>query len=451
MYRILTLTFIFLISQLAFPQKVLTLKEAIQIALERNPDLQKSQNNISGYESGVLASYGNFLPSLSASGSFGWSSTRTQAAHEINLFGSVLTVPTSTSQSRTYSADVSTGITLFDGLSNFAQLAKSKNDLKAARLTLERAKQDVVFQTMSLYYSVINAQQQLKVNEGDVAWNKKNLETIEEQNKLGAATLADLYAQQVQEGNAELSLVQAKNNLETAKGNLLYYLGLNVLENYAFPDSLTSEDQTLLNKNLDIQFDSLSVLVDNALTNRYDYLSAKYNLEGAYNQITIAKSGYFPTLTGSGDFYTNVNNVNDLFRSRTYSLGLSLNIPIFSNFSVSNQVQQAEVAAENDKVDLDNLQRQIIQNIQKTYLDLQAAKTSLSVSEKTVKAGKENLEIQSEKYKLGSARILDVLQARSNYTSAEGTYINSEFSFVQLSEQLKYLIGTLNYQQYEKN
>lgn len=449
MYRILTFTFIFLISQLAFPQKVLTLNEAIQIALQRNPDLQKSENNISAYKSGVLASYGNFLPSLNAGGSFGWSSTQTQA-RTVNILGSVFTIPSSTSQSRSYSANVSTGITLFDGLSNFAQLAKSKNDLKAARLSLERTKQDIVFQTMSLYYSVINAQQQLKVNEGDVAWNKKNLETIEEQNKLGAATLADLYAQQVQEGNAELSLVQAKNNLETAKGNLLYYLGLNVLQNYSFPDSLTKEDQTLLDKNLDVQFDSLSVLVDKALANRYDYLSAKYTLEGANNQITIAKSGHYPTLTGNGQFYVSANNVNELFKSKTYSLGLSLNIPIFSNFSVSNQVQQAEVAAENDKVDLDNLQRQIIQNIQKTYLDLQAAKTSLSVSEKTVKAGKENLEIQSEKYKLGSARILDVLQARSNYTSAEGTYINAEFSFVQLGEQLKYLIGTLNYQQYEK-
>ncbi len=397
-----------------------------------------------------MASYGNFLPSLSASGGFGWSRQKKTQESSQTIQGSVFFVPPSVTETRSYSAQVNSSITLFDGLSNFAQLSRSKNNLEAARLSLQRMKQDIVFQTITLYYDVISARQLLKVKEDDVAWNKKNLEMIQEQNKLGAATLADLYTQQVQEGNAELALVQAKNSLETSKGNLLYYLGLNVLKNYQFPDSLSEQERSIINKNINIQFDSLSTLVSEALNNRYDYLSAKYSLEGANSGITIARSGHFPTLTGYGQFYSNANKINDVFRSRTYSLGLSLNIPIFSGFSVLNQVQAAEVTAENDKVDMENLKRQIEQNLQKNYLDLEAAKTSLSVSEKTVKAAKENLSIQSEKYKLGSARILDVLQARSNYTSAESDYINAQFSFTKLSEQLKYLVGTLNYQQYEK-
>jgi outer membrane protein len=439
----------FLASQLVFPQKTLTLDSAIQIALQRNPDLQKSENNISTYKSGVLASYGNFLPSLSASGNFGWSRSKTQA-RTINIGGSVLQVPPSTSDSRSYTASVNTNLTIFDGLSDFAKLSQSKNNLEAARLSLERMKQDIVFQTVSLYYDVISARQLLKVNDEDVTWNKKNLETIEEQNKLGSKTLADLYTQQVQEGQAELALVQAKNSLETAKGNLLYYLGLNVLDNYQFPDSLSEKDNEILNKSLDVQFDSLSELVSEALSNRTDYQSAQYSLESAYNGITIARSGHLPTLTGNGSLYAQSNKINDVFRSRTYSLGLSLNIPIFSGFSVSNQVQAAEVNAQNQQVDMDNLRRQIEQNIQKNYLDLQAAKTSLSVSEKTIKAAKENLAIQSEKYKLGSSRLLDVLQASSNYSSAQSDYITAEYSFIALSEQLKYLIGTLDYKKFEQ-
>jgi outer membrane protein len=449
MYRTLTIILIFITSQLVFTQKALTLNNAIQIALERNPDLQKSKNNISSYESGVLASYGNFLPSLSAGGNFSWSRTQTQGS-TINIGGSVIQLPASTSQSRSYNADVSSNLTIFDGLSNFAQLSQSKNNLEAARLTLARTKQDIVFQTISLYYDVISAEQLLKVKQEDVAWNKKNLETIEEQSKLGSATLADLYAQQVQEGQAELAFVQAQNSLETSKGNLLYYLGLNVLENYQFPDSLTQEDNDMLNKSLDVQFDSLSELVDEALNNRPDYLSAKYSLESAYNGITIARSGDFPILTGNGAIYGSANNISDVFRSKTYSLGISLDIPIFSGFSVSNQVQAAEVNAQNQELDLSNLKRQIEQNIQKNYLDLQAAKTSLSVSEQTVKAAKENLSIQSEKYKLGSSRLLDVLEASSNYTSAQSDYISAQFSFITLSEQLKYLIGTLDYQKFEQ-
>ncbi len=86
----------------------------------------------------------------------------------------------------------------------------------------------------------------MKVQQDNVKENQKNLETITERNKLGAATLADVYAQQVQEGNAELALIQAKNNYEIAKSTLFSYLALNVLEDYSLTDSLTPQENEIL-------------------------------------------------------------------------------------------------------------------------------------------------------------------------------------------------------------
>ena len=432
----------------AFPQKELTLKDAVSIALHKNTQLLKTTNEIQSYESGLKASYGNFLPSLGASGSFNW--TRNQVeARTVSYGGFVVDQPATTNETRDYRAGVSTGITLFDGLANFAQLEQSKNDLKAARLNLERVKQDIVFQTISLYYQVINAQQQEKVKEEDVKYNQKNLETITERNKLGGATLADVYLQQVQSGNADLALIQAKNNLETAKSNLLYYLGLNVFQGYTYSDTLTSSESQILNSNITESYEDLSRLAEQALMNRVDYQGAKLSLESAYNGITVAKSGHFPVLTGNGSFGLGANSINDLWKSKTYSLGLSLNIPIFSGFSVSNRVQIAEVTAEDREYDLSDLERQIKKNIQKTFLDLQAAEKGLNVSENNVKSAKENLKIEQEKYSLGSGKLLDVLVANTNYTTAQSDYINSEFSYIVLSQQLKYYLGTLDYKKYE--
>jgi outer membrane protein len=435
-------------SSAAFAQRILSLEEAVSIALHRNTTLQKASNSITNYESNLKASYGNLLPNLSASGSWGWSRSEDEGT-TYNIGSIVIVTPPSITENRSYSINAGTSWTLFDGLSNLASVSKSKSDLESAKLSLERLKQDIVFQTVALYYEVINAQQLLKVKEDDVKWNEKNLETNIERNKLGAVTLADVYAQQVRAGNAELEVIRAKNNFETAQSDLLYYLGLDVLSEFLFPDALSNEDLKVLEEKLDLDYGNISELVQKALQNRYDYKSSLFALESAYDDITIAESGYFPRLTNSIDFRSFANKYDKLFKSKTYSIGLSLSFPIFSGFATENRVQFAKVNAMNREIELSDMEREIKKNIQKTFLDLQAAKKGLTVNEKTVVSANENLKIEEEKYALGAGKLLDVLIANSNYTTALTNYINAQFAYVILSEQLKYYIGVLDYKKYE--
>lgn len=431
---------ILFITGTVYPQKTLTLNEALTIALERNSSLQVGINNIKTFESGLLSSYGSLLPSLGASGSWRWN--RTEGGTTV-FEGVPIQIPPS--ESRNYNAGVGGDWVLFDGLANFASVSRSENNLQAARLSLERLKQDVIFQTISLYYEVINTQQLLKVAQDDLLREQKNFETISERNKLGAVTLADVYAQQVTLGNAELSEIRAGNNLETTKADLLYYLGLDVLTDYSFPDDFTAEELKMLKSSLAQKYDDVSLLVSDAFDNRFDYKSSLIRLESAYDEITIARSGHFPRLTNSYGMSSSAEKMGDLFEFNTYSVGLTLSIPIFSGFSISDRVEVATVNAMNREVELTDLERDIKRNLQKTYLDLQAAEKSLNVSEKNVEAAQENLRIEEEKYNLGSSRLLDVLVARTNFTNARVNLINSQFAYIVLSEQLKYYLGVLEH------
>jgi outer membrane protein len=441
--------FIILLSVTGFSQKLLTLEEAVNIALQRNTILQKSVNSIDSYQSNVKAAYGNLLPTLGAQGNWQWEKSETKGGLLPSQNGGYQLQPDQNIEFRTYSIGAGTNWTLFDGLSNIATVSQSKNNLESAQLSLARLKQTIVYQTISSYYDIINAGELLKVKEEDVKWNEKNYETINERNKLGAVTLADVYAQQVKVGNAELAVIQAKNNLETAKSNLLYYLGLDVLENYSFSDSLSANDRDIIGRHIDANYQDLSDLVTKSLSSRYDYQSAKLSLESALNGITIARSGYFPSLTNSNSFYTNSDNVNKLFQNKNYIVGLTLNVPIFSGFSTENRLQLAEVSAMNSKADLSDLERDIKRNIQKTYLDLQAAEKSLEVSKGNVAAAEESRRIQQEKYALGSSTLLDVLVANSDYLTAQTNLINAEYAYIVLSEQVKYQLGVLDYKKYE--
>jgi outer membrane protein len=429
-----------------FAQKQLTLDEAVTTALHRNTTLEKAENNIRTYEADKLAAIGGFLPGVNAAGSFDWSRT---SGPSVTIVNGIPFSSSSSEESRQYSAGVNANWTLFDGLSNFANLSRAENNLEAARLSLMRMKQDIVFQTVSYYYDIVNARQLLKVKEEDVKRYQKNLETSVERNKLGAVTMADVYAQQVQVGNAELEVIRTQNTLETAKATLLDYLGLDVLEEYTFVDTLTSDEQDLLKNRISGDYTNLKELVNLALETRPDFKSKKLNVESAEDAVTMAFSGHLPSLSGSGSFSTSSEKINNLFDTKRYGLGLTLSIPIFSGFSVQNQVQQAKVTAENTTVELTELEREIKRNIQTTFLDLQAAEKALEVGQRNVVAAEENRKIEEEKYNLGSGTILNVLIANSEYTNAVTNYINAQFSYIVLSEQLKYHLGNLDFNKFE--
>ncbi|MCL5028822.1 MAG: TolC family protein [Bacteroidetes bacterium] len=432
----------------SYGQKLLSLNEAISIALHRNTALQKSVNNISSSESNLKAAWGGLLPTVSAQGGWQWSYSKQQGT-PINIGSFVYTPPSTTTQTRNYSASANASWTLFDGLASITNVSLSQKELESAKLQLENLKQNTVFQTISLYYAVINNQQLLKVKEDNVAWNKRNVETVTERNKLGAVTLADVYSAQVQEGNAELDLIQTNNNLEVSKSQLLYFLGLDVLQNYSFSDSLTTQEENILQADISEQYTGLDEMVKEALANRADYKSAILDYESAQNGITVAEGSYFPRLTNSYSYNTYANQLRDLNKSKNFSVGLNLNIPIFEGFSIDNRVELAKVNAMNKKVDLDDLSRNIKQSLQQTYLNAQAAKKGLDVNKRTMQSAEENLKIAQEKYSLGSGTLLDVLIANSNYTTARTNYINSEFQYIILNEQLKYYLGILSYKNYE--
>ncbi|RJP64159.1 MAG: TolC family protein [Ignavibacteriales bacterium] len=430
-------------------QKKLTLDDAIKIGLQKNTVLQKGINSLEGNESSVKSAYGGLLPSFSAGGSFNWSRSEEKGNTSI-FFGIPITTPAQTSESRSYSVNASANWTLFDGLANFASISQSKNNLEAARLSLQRLKQDIIFEIITRFYAVLNAKEVLKVREDDLAWNKKNLEVITERNRLGSVTLADVYAAQVKVGNSELALIQAGNDVATLQSEFLNSLGLDVFQELDLVDPISGDKAELqAGKNLIEQYKDLQQNVNETLNNRFDYQSALLSLKSADNSVTMAQSGYFPRLSNSYSFYSRANKLSEIGDSRSYNIGLSLDIPIFDGWSTENQVQSAKVNFKNKEVELTELERTIKINLKQTYLDFQTAEKRLSVSENNVLSAEQNRKIEQEKYNLGSSTLVNLLLASSEYTSALQTNINNRFEFFRLKSQLEYYLGILDYKKFE--
>jgi outer membrane protein len=445
----LAVILVFGFSAASVAQEQLTLEQSIRIALQKNTNLLKNVNSLETEKANVRQQWGGLLPSISAGGSWNWQRTEDKGVERyIEGIGTVSN--DAEVENRTYSASVNSQWTLFDGLANYASISQSSNNLDAAKLELQRLKQDIVFQTVSQYFKVLNAKKLVGVYTEDLKWNQKNLETVTERHNLGAVTLADVYAQQVEVGTAEVNLINAENNFALLTSNFLDYLGLNVLDSVDLSDpSAESDAQILEGEALLKDFQGLSDLVNEALQTRYDYESSKLRLESAGSGVTIARSGFLPSLSNTASFGTSANKLGGLGDSKSYTVGLNLNLSLFNGWSTSYQVQSAKVTEKNQEIAVSEKEREIKIDLKNTYLEFIAAKKRLDVSQKKVQAAEENRKIEQEKYNLGAGTLLDLLQVNSRYTLALQENIQYKFEFLTLRSQLEYQLGRLDYKKYE--
>lgn len=421
-------------------QKVITLDQAIRMALERNITIIQAENTLEAQESNRLATYGDFFPSLSASG--GWS--RTQREGPIFVQGT--SFGGGTSLSNNFSTSLSANVTLFNGFANTSNLNRAQSNVSAASFSLNRTRQQTAYQTAQLYMNVLRTNELLKAREENLKRSQKQLERIQEANKVGSLALADVYRQQVQVGTDELVLIQAQNDFDKAKADLAFYLALNVLEDYQFVDAtVPSTVDTAEFRTVDERYSNFDALVSQAMKVRPDYLSAVETYNAASSGVSYARAGHLPTISAFASYGTTSDTLARLGVNRLTQWGLNISLPLFSGFRVDNQWEQAKITERNSYQQLQQAERQVQVDIRKALLDFEAAKKQINVAQQTVVSAEQDRRIAEEKYNLGAGTLLDLLVASANYISAVSNKVNVVYNYNLVKKQLEFAIGTLSY------
>ena len=438
-FKILLLVFIMTGVFTINAQEKITLRQAITIALHQNTSVIKSANNLETSNAAVKNAYGNFLPNLNFSSGWNWQRvSNSKGATVVNYFGEAQTLGPTETDSRSYSMSLGGNVTLFDGLGNISSLNQKKNDLQSAKYDLDKLRQDVSLQTVNLFISITNNEKILKFQEEDLKYNKDMLNKVKEMFDLRMKANVDLYAQEFQTSNAQLSYLQAKSNYEKSKIALLNYLSKDILKDYTFAmDSSYLPDEV---KNID----DINALYTTALINRSDYQSSKLKFENSEYQLTSARGGYLPSLSGNYGFSTSATQPKDLLSRKVYNFGLSLSLPIFSRWSTEFATQSAQVQIKNTNEDLNALERQIKSDLKNAVLDLQTATLQLEVTKAALKSALETWQIKRDSYTLGSATFIDqqpsyrdYVQATNNAIASESNYILKQFGLLSALGLLK--------------
>ncbi|MEO8167474.1 MAG: TolC family protein [bacterium] len=424
----------------------LTLVQARQTALERNLSVAQAENNIEAAQAGVLAATGGYLPTLSASA--GW--TRSQNDVPPGSYFDQVTNQIITTSGRTVGNNFSTGLslnyTIFNGFYREGNYTRASSNSIATEQTAVRTRQSIVYLVESSYLNVLRNEQLVRVSEENLKRDQRQLERITESNRVGALSRADVYRQQSQTASDELLLINAQNNFNKAKADLLALIGLDVNVNYVIADSSISLEiaQSELEAT-SAQYASYTALSQRAIEKRPDYAGAEESVRAAEGGVSSARSGYFPTVSAFAGYNMNGNQLSKISTQKNTNWGLSFRWNIFDGFGTNYSLQSAQVQRRNAELGLQQTERNIGVEVKKALLDLDAARKGYEVSVKGLKSATEDRKIAEERYNLGAGTLLDLLIANAGLVNAEANKVNSVYNYIISKRNVEYAIGERTY------
>jgi outer membrane protein len=414
--------------------KIVTFDEALKLALVQNSAVRQAQNTAALNSATVAQQKLAFLPSLSVSANTAQDYGRNFSQSE----GSIINTTTNT-----LNAGLSSSVTLFDGMKNVANLRSAQADESAGELDLARAKQTAVFTVASNFLSLVTQQQQLAVQQQNLAAQEALENQISQFVKAGSRPVSDLYQQQASVASARASVVSSQNAVELAKVDLIQTLQLDPRGMYDFQPPAAPDTAATVNFNLDS-------LLDRAFAQRPDLSAGASRVDAAQQDVKAASASKWPTISLTGGYNTGVSSAGDasfldqLNQRRGGSIGIGVSIPIFDRGSTQAATERAQIQAENASLALATQRQQVALEVRRAYLEYEAARQQLAAADAQQKAATLAVTTTQQRYQVGAATLVEVTQARASQVQAQSAYINARNNLTFQQSLMSYYTGELN-------
>ena len=285
----------------------------------------------------------------------------------------------------------------------------------------------------------------MEIDRENLAASQQTLEQVKAQVEVGSRPTVDLYNQEATVANNELQVVNSENALNASKLQLIRQLQVDPLQQYEFstpevnPEDVNAQDY------------NLRQLVNTAMENRSDLRSDQLNIQSLEHQLSVAKASLYPSLSLnaqiSSDYSDRVDfNFSDQFYDQNVVkfVGLSLNVPLFNNFNRRANIQSQMVTYKNAKLNLENTELQVVQDVNQAYNDYQSYMKQLESSRKALTAAEKTYETQQERYQVGAGTLIELSDANAQFVQAQANTTQALFRVIFQQKLLDYYIGRLD-------
>ena len=432
-----TFKYIFLIFNILNAQGY-TLEDCIQISIDEKKTVLSADIGVVSALKGLKASYSGVLPSVQATGAsrvnyFPW-----QESFNINFEEFTLDT-TRTNHLNTFSAGIAVNQVIYDGGRSWNQIKQAKTNLNIAKYNQRAIKTQVIEKVVRSYYGLLQAQKLLDVSEKNLEMSVQQVSLVKKQFDLGVVKRTDLLKAEVAQGQARVDMLNKKTNLQNARRILFNDMGLQdfgqeiiaVEKEWQAPRIPSSTELLRILKN-----ENPSLLISKSRINLGD-LSYR-----------LTRGLRLPSFNSNINYSANGQTSNELLDAFTndWNLGIniSVSIPIYVGNSLSLQQQQARLSQQQAEysytVLLNDLRVQVelIRETLNNYAEI------IPLNQSVVTSAEEDLKLVRERYSLGSATILEVLDAQVSLIRSNSNLINTIHDARVQEASLKAVLGTLD-------
>jgi len=405
-------------------QEVLTLEESIKIALERNLQLHSAKEEIVGSEFRRREAFTNFLPTWGGQYSY-------------THYNSPVTLGSSLSNTSRDIFNLSTtvGEPLFTGGFNLANYRLAKLGVDISKATVETVQRDIILQVRALYFNILRAIKLRDVAEQTVKQFEAQLEVSKAFFDVGIVAKNDVLQAEVRLANARQGLVKADNDLAVAK----------------------SLFNTLLRRDVNAAFDVVDILeykafplplaesLAEALRRRPEIKAAEITVDQAKEGVKIARSGYFPTITLTGNYgrSSDAAGLQGDIASERWTIQTLATITLWNWGDTAYKVGESKVRVTQAEDSKNQLIDNITLEVKQDYLNMVTAEKNIDVAQKSIEQAEENVRVNEERYKYQVATATDLLDAVTLLAQAKTNYFGALADFNIAKAQLERAMGRL--------
>ena len=393
--------------------KTWTLQECLDYAYQNNIQVRQSRNNqLSGIEDTKQAKAALF-PSLVASTTQSYTNYPSSEVADNNSY--------------TGTYGITAGMTIFEGgkLRTAVKRQKVQNQMDA--LSVEESVNDIRIAIVQAYMQCLYAADAVRINRSTAEASKAQRDRAEEMLRAGSISRVDFAQLQSQYSSDEYQIVVAGSTLDNYKLQLKQLLELDIMEemNPAVPGVKEENVLKALPSKDEVYATALKVMPQ--------IRRGELGIEAAKLEEKSARAGFFPSISLSASVGTGHMSNNDfesgsqIWNRFNENVGLTLNIPIFSNRKNRTAVNKAKIALNDSYLEWTSLQKELLRNVESAYLDAVSAQAQYLSAREKEKYARESYELTSEQFRVGVKNTVELITAQNEYSAAQQQVLQAKY------------------------
>ncbi len=426
------------------PQAVsLTLQQAVNIALEKNPTRKASLAETKAASAEMKLAQSALMPRLT------FSETATRGDDPVYVFGNELRQQRFTTadfalnklNTPTPFGNFSTRFggtwNLFDSFASWHGVTRAKLMNEAVAYQLDRTDQEIAFRVIAAYHALWLAGKQLEVAEQATKTAQSILNNSQARYDSGLSVESDLLGAKLRIATRQQELIRATHNVSVAQAELNTAMGVSI-------DSPLHQTESLGDRSLPVPV--LEDMEKSALTKRPDLKRIQSEDSAQRQNVSIAKSSFGPRVNAFAGWEMDNPTLLAGGGGNNWVAGIEIQVDIFQGGAKRAELSRQHALQERVAALKQAASNGVQLEVRRAYYDMDASRQQVQVAQAAIAEAQENLRINQDRYQGGLSTITDLLGAEESARRSQADYWDAVYRYRTSYASLELASGSLNSQ-----